>query len=857
LSLVETVLSSPDNNAVVLFGQRRIGKTSILLQLQRRLPSPPFLPVYFDLMDRAHRPLGAVLAELAATIAVSAGMPTPIIENFDNLGVYFQQTFLPTLYTRLSEEQRPLLLFDEFDVLDVGTEQQLPDTAAAKTFFPYLRQLMGREPRLAFVFVLGRKTEDMSTDALATFKAARYKQVFVLDDPDARELIRTAERQNSLRFRDDAVERIMALTSGHPYFTQLLCQLLWDETQRNATKDLPTVTAREVDAMIAKTLEAGQNIFEWIWDGLPPAERVIFAAVADGSDERQVISKQQISDILQQRGIRILTRELDLAPAKLVEWGMLRETAGGYGFFIEIMRRWVATTKPLARVKDELDRIIPLADTLFRSGEGFYQQRNLESAIGLLRQALTVNPNHLKARLLLGQVLLEQQDLEQAVRELEEAYRYDEDATRYPLVRTLLIYGEELERTQHDDQAETAYRRVLEMSPQENVAHQRLKTLLVNRGDRALAEGDFATTLQAYRSAGVDELERITLLTDMSDKSGDGLYFQQNLENATGLLRQALTLDPAYTKARLLLGQVLLHQQKLEQAVHELEEAYRYDKATTSNVYVHTLLVYGESLERMQRNTEAEAVYRRVLEVSPAENVAQQHLKTILNNRGDRALVAGDFDTALQAYHAAQMPEKEAEVEAAKRRYELEQSAEDIQQLEQNEQWKEATKRYERLLELDPKNERWRKALKRVEFEQSLQRQYARSLEALEQERPEQAIQILAGVIHMRLDYKDTAKLLLDTLQQVSKQDEDIVYPKQAQIADGLITQLSVLSIGVIVSLSIAIVESWQVTSVVVIVLVTAMIASLVITIYLYISTRISPVSPAASSVPGLTTKPT
>jgi len=71
-------------------------------------------------------------------------------------------------------------------------------------------------------------------------------------------------------------------------------------------------------------------------------------------------------------------------------------------FFIEIMRRWVATTKPLARVKDELDRIDPLADTLYRSGEGYYRQRNLESAVGLLRQALTVNPNHLKARLLLG-----------------------------------------------------------------------------------------------------------------------------------------------------------------------------------------------------------------------------------------------------------------------------------------------------------------------------------------------------------------------------------------------------------------------------------------------------------------------
>ena len=43
--LVETVLSSPDQNSVVLFGQRRIGKTSILLNLRSRLSSASFVPV--------------------------------------------------------------------------------------------------------------------------------------------------------------------------------------------------------------------------------------------------------------------------------------------------------------------------------------------------------------------------------------------------------------------------------------------------------------------------------------------------------------------------------------------------------------------------------------------------------------------------------------------------------------------------------------------------------------------------------------------------------------------------------------------------------------------------------------------
>ena len=51
--VVQAELEQPDHNAIVLFGQRRIGKTSILLNLRSRLPTPPFVAVYFDLMDRA------------------------------------------------------------------------------------------------------------------------------------------------------------------------------------------------------------------------------------------------------------------------------------------------------------------------------------------------------------------------------------------------------------------------------------------------------------------------------------------------------------------------------------------------------------------------------------------------------------------------------------------------------------------------------------------------------------------------------------------------------------------------------------------------------------------------------------
>ena len=454
--LVETVLSSPDQNALVLFGQRRIGKTSILLQLHNCLPSPPFRPIYFDLMDRARKSLTTVLYELAATIAGECNLPQPQEADVAQ-GDYFRDNFLPSLYQSLGKNFRPVLLFDEFDVLDVAAEERLPATAAARTFFPYLRHLMDSEPLLAFVFVVGRKAEDLSIDMKATFKATRYQRISVLDDESARTLVRLAEREGGVRFTEHGVERVLRLTARHPFFLQLMCQLLFDRAYATPPSETPTIDVPDVEVVVPQALEAGENIFEWIWDGLPPAERIIFSAVASATDENAVIAEDALLSLLQHHGIRILIRELELAPKTLIEWEMLHRVDGGYGFFIELMRRWVMERKPLLKVKDELDRINPIANQHYQLGNTYYRQGNAKEAVDQLQAALRINPNHLKARLLLGETLLEQGALDEAVAHLEEALRHDEADARYSLIRALLAQGEEAQREGREDVALAIY----------------------------------------------------------------------------------------------------------------------------------------------------------------------------------------------------------------------------------------------------------------------------------------------------------------------------------------------------------------------------------------------------------------
>ena len=260
-----------------------------------------------------------------------------------------------------------------------------------------------------------------------------------------------------------------------------------------------------MEEAIQHVLEAGENIFEWIWDGLPPAERVIFSAVAEGTDERTILKEENLVEILQKHGIRILTRELELAPAALVNWEMFKKVEGGYAFFIELMRRWVASRKPLPKVKDELDRIVPFAETLYQGGYGYYRQNMPDQAQTQLRDALKINPNHLKARLLLGQILYEQDKLDEAIKELEEAYRYDEDATRNSLIRVLLAKGESFQDIHAEDIALKLYKRILDLSPNEKVARERRTAIWLKRGDRALNANDLDAALEAYKRTGIQE----------------------------------------------------------------------------------------------------------------------------------------------------------------------------------------------------------------------------------------------------------------------------------------------------------------------------------------------------------------
>ena len=473
---VMRMLKHPTQNAITLYGQRRIGKTSILQYLEVHLPEQgAYQPVYFDLMHKAGLPIRKILRDLGRSIALKLNLPEGKLENISEKS--FRESYLPGILQKLSPETKLVLLLDEFDVLaDPQAEQQ-----SKRGFFSYLRDLRQLDPqRLKFIFVLGRNLDDLDVIAQGLFKDLPFKRVSLLDQRDAELLVRLSERYGSLVWNQDAALKIWELASGHPYLTQALCSQIWEDTHEE--NDHPeSVQDDDVENAIMGTLMRSQNMFAWLWEGLGPAEKVAAAALAGVGPK--IVDEDQLADILAHSRVRILIGELQNAPKTLEKWDILIPVDGGYRFRVELLRRWIVENKPLSRTQDELDRINPVADFLFKAAFGYYRDNNLEEAEPLLRQALTLNAHHLSANELLAEILFNKNKLDEAQQVLE---RLEEIAPVKARRRLKQVYLKHAEIAQNGDEKLEWYDKILTLLPNDIDARIARTQLYQELGEQAL-----------------------------------------------------------------------------------------------------------------------------------------------------------------------------------------------------------------------------------------------------------------------------------------------------------------------------------------------------------------------------------
>ncbi len=340
------------DNILVLHGQRRTGKTSVLYQMHRHI-DPTYIPILVDIQGMALEGMSGFLWELAYTIQRALrrphdiSLPRPNRQDFQaDARNEFQNIFLPQVQAAIGSERRLLLMFDESVLL----HDKVRSGELEADVFRYLSSLIQHHSFLAFLFTIGEKLEQIQTEFATLFRVALYKEISFLDRRSAAALIAEPVREH-YGYLPETVERIIRITSGHPYFTQLLCHAIFNRWQQ---QQFVLAADSDIEAVLPQVIEAGSANLQYVWDDSTPAEKVTLVALKDLIDaEGSSASQSALEARLTEYDIHMPAGELAHALQDLNLRDVINDRAP-YRFRIDLMRRWLRQHAPIAWVKEEV-----------------------------------------------------------------------------------------------------------------------------------------------------------------------------------------------------------------------------------------------------------------------------------------------------------------------------------------------------------------------------------------------------------------------------------------------------------------------------------------------------------------------
>ncbi len=336
---IRTKLEGQRQGCVILLcGERRAGKTSILYQILNHRLGPDLLPVFLDMQELVVQDDREFVNGLATR--VRRGLEeqgTPSISSFaSGAQDYLQLSEFLAQIMKTIGNRRLLLLFDEYELIG----EKVRDGRLSPEVGDFLNSMLERHSRLNMVF-----TGSRSLDADPTFNRllgkSSYREISFLALPDAVNLI-CSPLEGRVSFDRQAISDLLLLTSGHPFFVQLLCQLLVELLNESRKT---TVTRDLVAEAIARVLDSPPPQLLYKWSGYSHGEKLVLAGLG-------TLLKRPGSYLPADRLKRLILslpanhrKELDSVSIRIIledlrRKGTLDRDQDRYGFTMDLLRRY-------------------------------------------------------------------------------------------------------------------------------------------------------------------------------------------------------------------------------------------------------------------------------------------------------------------------------------------------------------------------------------------------------------------------------------------------------------------------------------------------------------------------------------
>ncbi len=331
--------------SVVLFGHRRMGKTSILQNLGHRFGANTI--VAYLTMQRVGRVAntGELLTAFALALydaLSSAGIMTlgePQSVDFAGNGYAAFDRFLANA-RRAIGVRRVILSIDEFELVEKAISEKRVDAEA----LDYLRGVIHSEPWLILALAGLHTLQEMTANYWnPLFASVTPVKVSFLTPGASAQLLANPADDFPLDFTQETADRVYAWVRGQPYLTQLVGhtlvrrynQMVFEEGSVRSSR----FTSQDVDAVVESSefYEQGSYYFTGVWqqaeESGPHGQIALMRALA------AVDEPQTPADLFLHARLNDVEGQASLE--KLVKHDVVRQVDAAFDFAVPLMRKWL------------------------------------------------------------------------------------------------------------------------------------------------------------------------------------------------------------------------------------------------------------------------------------------------------------------------------------------------------------------------------------------------------------------------------------------------------------------------------------------------------------------------------------
>ena len=361
-------------NVVLLEGNRRAGKTSILKHLEGRTAIPGWIAVYSSLQgaEGASQSVGVptveVFREIARSIAtaltklgkevplpnghtIAAGKPALGVARACREGISPVAPFadLRDYLELVLALLEPLglgivLMLDEFDKLQEGIDNKVTSPQVPEN----LRFLIQTYPKFSAILTGSRRLKRLREEYWsALYGLGTSIPVTALDVEDARKVVIEPVREH-LTYSQEAVDRVIEVTARQPYLMQCLCNRIFDFAVQTKSNSIITSMVNEAALALVRDNEHFASL--WNYASLGPEtgryrRQLILLLSAKcfkhGEDMGFTILREQLA----QEGVEVDDEALDTDLSYLRELELIEYSGeigdGKYRLAIPLIADWI------------------------------------------------------------------------------------------------------------------------------------------------------------------------------------------------------------------------------------------------------------------------------------------------------------------------------------------------------------------------------------------------------------------------------------------------------------------------------------------------------------------------------------